>query len=462
MAVNLVSSPTTTVQQQTTKAAKRGRTGNAKFPAGTVGLELKDLVAVLPDILGKTKPHRSSAICKPRTVVIPPDSGSGASGAVGGGELHLAIASLNAASKEFSTLAEKVMAIAAATNSSSHNSKETGQQDCQLINDSNNTTVNEKEKTERHIYKEIDDITLADSKAPSPVPWSAAFQSQTRPVATPTADAGNTVVAIDNPCTPARKPTSARNEVIVKDCTATVTIPRGPPLAVPPPPVLAPPPLEEKLDKLLDSVVKIKVDMHQKIDRIARRVDQIRQDVQLNIDNTDRSVCNNLLELAGVPHRKGENLQLYFRRICELLGYTEADIPLVDIRRKRADRTEKTESSISTATNPNLKGTEAADQAEPPVITIEFIFKNIRDNFYRAYLRARPTPLRLADIGLESDRRIYINESLTKLNQKLKSAALRKKRDGLLHAVYTVDGAVFVQAQPGQKGRRVCSLAELE
>lgn len=230
-------------------------------------------------------------------------------------------------------------------------------------------------------------------------------------------------------------------------------------------------PLEEKLDKLLDSVVKIKADMHQKIDRLSRRIDQIRLDVQRNMDTTDRAVCNNVLELAGIPYRKGENLQLYFRKICLLLGYVETDIPLVDIRRKRTDRThDKTESaSISTATSSTIKHinsnrkrqVDAEDtQEEHTIVTIEFIFKTIRDTFYRAYLKKRT--ICLADLGLQSDRRIFINESLTKLNQKLKSVALKKKRDGLLHAVYTVDGAVYVQQQPGQKGHRVTNVTELE
>lgn len=465
MAVNFVSSPppptsvsATAVQTVQKTASQRTRAGNGSFSPTDLlddregGRLLKDLVAVLASSRKQevNKATVRSAICKSPDLMrekCAPD------------RVHrLAIASLNAATKEFSTLADQIITIADSSIASQHN-------DDDDHTNSNNTIVNEKEKTESHIYnKENDDITLDDSKTPSLL----------KPKEGQVVKRKNREVSIDNNaaaaaaaaevCFPRTVPpvagkettTAARNEVTtIRDCIN----PRGGPL------------LEEKLDKLLDNVVKIKADMHQKIDRLSRRIDQIRLDVQLNIDTTDRAVCNNVLELVGIPYRKDENLQLYFRQICLLLGYSEANIPLVDIRRKRADRTlDKTEptAAVSTAANRShqtarstrKRGEQSEDGLDCAIIVIEFVFKTIRDAFYRAYLKKRTVCL--ADIGLDSDRRIYVNETLTRMNQKLKSAALKKKREGLLHAVYTVDGEIFVQQQPGQKGRRITSVADLE
>lgn len=458
MAVNFVSSPSsvsaTAVQTVQKTAHKRIRAGNGKLSSGEDllgdrdgGLLLKDLVVVLASTR-KQEPNKGttarSAICRSPSLLQKciPDSG-----------MQLAIASLNAATREFSTLAEKMITIA---------DSDCGSNEKDVVDhtNSNNTIVNEKEKTESHIYNnECDDITLEDNKTPSPSQPTSSHQKKP-PLSTngQEVDVGYREVSIDNNTSSVTvsHPNANTTNVATRDGNSTAQdciYPRG-----------KAPLLDDKLDKLLDNVVKIKADMHQKIDRLSRRVDQIRLDVQLNIDNADRTVCNNILEIAGLPYRRNENLQKCFRQICLLLGYAESDIPLVDIRRKRADPIEKTEShTVSNGTVGRSNHRNRAEQTgvECPTVVVEFIFKSTRDAFYRTYSKQRGT-IRLSDIGLDSDRRIYVNESLTRLNQKLKSAALRKKREGLLHAVYTVDGAVYVQQQPGQKGRRINSIAELD
>lgn len=471
MAVNFVSSPSsvsaTAVQTVQKTGSKRIRAGNGKWsstgdllgdPEG--GRLLKDLVVVLSST---RKPETNkgtttlSAICRspsPLQKCIP-DSG-----------MQLAIASLNAATREFSTLAEKMITIA---DSDSGTVSANRQQDVDHTN-SNNTIVNEKEKTEPHIYNtESDDITLDDSKTPSPSQSTSSLRRKP-PLSTNglEIDGGSGGVSIDNntssvTSTPADfavcqpKPDREKLAAVRDGSTATqdCIYPRG-----------RAPLLDDKIDKLLDNVVKIKADMHQKIDRLSRRIDQIRLDVQLNIDNADRAVYNNILEIAGIPYRRNENLQQCFRRICLLLGYAESDIPLVDIRRKRVDdqtfdKTETTTVSNGTVGRTNHRNRGEHSEGGCPAVVIEFIFKSTRDAFYRTYSKHRGS-IRLSDIGLDSDRRIYVNESLTRMNQKLKSAALRKKREGLLHAVYTVDGTVYVQQQPGQKGRRISSVGDLD
>uniref|UniRef100_A0A182MBB3 Uncharacterized protein n=1 Tax=Anopheles culicifacies TaxID=139723 RepID=A0A182MBB3_9DIPT len=217
--------------------------------------------------------------------------------------------------------------------------------------------------------------------------------------------------------------------------------------------------LEQKLDKLLDSVVKIKADMHRRIDRLGKRVEQIHLDVQLNIDSTDRALLRNDLLLIGIPQREPrEDLQQCFRAVCRALEYTEQDIPQVDIRRQRVPGGSRRVGG----TVPPARGQKLGDPSDPIApapIVVEFMFKTLRDQFYRAYQAKRV--LRLSDIGFSSDRRFFVNEVLTKYNQKLMAEAVRRKRLGLLHSVYTVDGIVYVQRVAGEKGTKVTSFSSL-
>ncbi|XP_050074448.1 uncharacterized protein LOC126562080 [Anopheles maculipalpis] len=223
--------------------------------------------------------------------------------------------------------------------------------------------------------------------------------------------------------------------------------------------------LEQKLDKLLDSVVKIKADMHRRIDRLGKRVEQIHLDVQLNIDSTDRALLRNDLLLIGIPHREREDLQQCFRAVCRALEYSEQDIPQVDIRRQRAPGGAANRRVLTPRPGGQKLPTDStnggpAEPISPPApIVVEFMFKTLRDQFYRAYQAKRV--LRLTDIGFASDRRFFVNEVLTKYNQKLMAEAVRRKRLGLLHSVYTVDGLVYVQRMAGEKGTKVTSFSSL-
>ncbi|XP_052893206.1 uncharacterized protein LOC128300973 [Anopheles moucheti] len=217
--------------------------------------------------------------------------------------------------------------------------------------------------------------------------------------------------------------------------------------------------LEQKLDKLLDSVVKIKADMHRRIDRLGKRVEQIHLDVQLNIDSTDRALLRNDLLLIGIPHREREDLHQCFRAVCRALEYTDQDIPQVDIRRQRVPGGNRRVTVPSRAPKHGDSPATGPDAIAPAPIVVEFMFKTLRDQFYRAYQAKRV--LRLSDIGFVSDRRFFVNEVLTKYNQKLMAEAVRRKRLGLLHSVYTVDGIVYVQRVAGEKGTKVISFSSL-
>lgn len=146
------------------------------------------------------------------------------------------------------------------------------------------------------------------------------------------------------------------------------------------------------------------------------RVDQISHTVG-NLQNRSELI------ISGVPFMTGENLHDLFNAMCKQLGFNDDAYPLVDIRR--------------------MKAKAALKDGNECLIIVQFALRNSRDDFYNAYLRTRD--LKLRHVGLESDRRIYVNENLSVAARKLKVAALRMKKAGKLSTVYTKQGVVYVK-----------------
>ncbi|KAL9692451.1 hypothetical protein quinque_005550 [Culex quinquefasciatus] len=82
-----------------------------------------------------------------------------------------------------------------------------------------------------------------------------------------------------------------------------------------------------------------------------------------------------------------------------------------------------------------------------------------RDEVYSAYMRR--CDLKLRHLGLNSDRRVYINENLDTAARKLKSAALRLKKAGKVASVYTSKGIVYVKQAGGTSSVAVFSEEDL-
>lgn len=127
--------------------------------------------------------------------------------------------------------------------------------------------------------------------------------------------------------------------------------------------------------------------------------------------------CKELV-VSGIPFTAGEDLSRCLKKIGEHLAVKDTTA-MTGIRRMRTDD--------------NNGG----------LIVVEFALKSSRDEFYSAYLRKRD--LKLRHVGLESDRRVYINESLTSEARKLKSAAIHLKKAGKLASVFTKQGVLHVK-----------------
>lgn len=146
----------------------------------------------------------------------------------------------------------------------------------------------------------------------------------------------------------------------------------------------------------------------------------------------------NELIISGIPFQNGENLQSMLKEIGKHLAVTDTISPMARTRRMKS----------------------GSDSDSDGLIVVEFAMKATRDEFYSAYLCKRD--LKLKHIGLDSDRRIYINENLTMEVRKLKSAALHRKKAGKLTSVYTKDGIVHVKHAVGGPPIAIQSVEELD
>lgn len=114
--------------------------------------------------------------------------------------------------------------------------------------------------------------------------------------------------------------------------------------------------------------------------------------------------------------------KFFFAKWCQILGYPENFIPMIDARR------------ISKL--PLISG-----KTYP--ILLQFAISNNRSDFYAKYLRTRS--LTLEQIGFNSNGRVYINENLTTADRALKAKALIARKQGKLESVFTRNGIVYTK-----------------
>lgn len=144
-----------------------------------------------------------------------------------------------------------------------------------------------------------------------------------------------------------------------------------------------------------------------------------------NAEKYNRISRRNELVVEGIPIKAGENLANYFSSMCLSMGYTDSQLPIVDLYRTRS-------STVGIKT---------------PIV-IEFALCNQRDAFFRKYLHTRN--LSLMQLGFDADTRIYVNESLTPSARKILSDALAMKKNGKLRSVYTRSGVIYVESNDGK------------
>lgn len=201
--------------------------------------------------------------------------------------------------------------------------------------------------------------------------------------------------------------------------------------------------IEEMNSGISAKIDSVKAELDDKLDAVSRDISSFKSEcaekfVQNNnamlalnnrVDEISREIGGlknrNELIVGGIPYLKDENLALYFSAMWKQVGLPENSLPSVDIRRMK-----------SSTKNDSL-------------IIIQFALRNNRDDFYSSYLRQHD--LQLCHLGIDSPRRIYINENLTVESQRIKAAALRLKKAGKLSSVFTKLGTVYVKRSNDQQ-----------
>lgn len=197
--------------------------------------------------------------------------------------------------------------------------------------------------------------------------------------------------------------------------------------------------LRSEIADLREDVQQFKQDCSNEVLRLTESVNDIRSNALMNEERLLASMRTNDLLLSGVPYKPNEDLVGYSSKVSSALGYNEQNLPLIHTKR--------------------LARLPIEAGASPPIV-LQFAFKNVRDDFYQRYLSSRS--LSLNHLGFSINKRIYVNENLTVLARQLKAHAIKLKKTGKLHNVFTKDGFVFIKRKPEDQAQMVLSMDGLE
>lgn len=194
--------------------------------------------------------------------------------------------------------------------------------------------------------------------------------------------------------------------------------------------------LKSEISDLRDEVQRLKDECGRDIDNLAESVSQLKKDVNFNRGCIERAGRTNELLITGVPYTPDECLSVFVQKLSTVLGYQ--DVPLIQPKR--------------------LARSPIAAGSTPPIL-MQFAFNISRNEFYSRYLATRN--LSLLHLGFNVNTRIYINENLSEDARRIKVAAIKLKKTGKLHNVFTRDGIVFIKLHEGAAALPVQTIDQL-
>lgn len=193
--------------------------------------------------------------------------------------------------------------------------------------------------------------------------------------------------------------------------------------------------LEKKIEQKLSY---LRLDCGAEIEKIANVVSDVENDLACTKRNVVRLESSHELIVSGVPYTNDENPMLIFQNIAKALSYCATAIPMVHVKR--------------------LAKLPISVGSSPPLL-IQFALRNLRDEFYGRYLRERS--LNLRHIGFNNDNRIYMNENLSQADREIRTQAIKLKRQGRIHQVYTRSGMVYARIKNQDDAVPLQSLEQL-
>lgn len=196
--------------------------------------------------------------------------------------------------------------------------------------------------------------------------------------------------------------------------------------------------LQAEFTTLRENVQSFKDRCSVEINNLSDALALTQNNVNLNHERHLKNSKSNDLLLSGVPYHQPEDLLGFVKSASAALGYGERELPLIYTKR--------------------LARPPIAPGSTPPIL-LQFAFRAARDDFYFRYLSSHN--LSLTHLGFNVNKRVYLNENLTDQARSIKGAALKLKKSGKLHSVYTKDGFIFVKPAEGGEAKLVNSLEQL-
>lgn len=226
--------------------------------------------------------------------------------------------------------------------------------------------------------------------------------------------------------------------------------------------------IESSFSNLMCEIATIREDVQQlktkcvsDINRLTQSLSKLDSEVKSHQNAVDQMGKANDLILTGVPYIRTENTDDIFRKVASSLGYGGTDVPTVFTKRLARVPPESLDyggTDVPHVFTKRMARVPLATSSSPPIL-LQFAFKAARDEFFRRYLSTRN--IGLLQIGFNINRRVYLNENLTESARKIKGCAVKLKKDGLLHDVFSKDGTVYIRLAVDTPAKAIFDLDQL-
>ena len=194
--------------------------------------------------------------------------------------------------------------------------------------------------------------------------------------------------------------------------------------------------INSKIDELNSKIMAIELRLNE---RISTEVAQINANFKSNLDTHNKRINN--LETA-IKSTQNNEVEL---RLSELERLSKGNDLIINGFPKNVLNLKTAFQNIcdTISFDYTLSGNDSIFRLQSGVIIIKFHNFNLKDSFFNKYLKFKN--LNLSHIGCGSNKRIYINESLSKHATDLLKTANRMRKDGWISNTFTKNGFVFIK-----------------
>lgn len=200
----------------------------------------------------------------------------------------------------------------------------------------------------------------------------------------------------------------------------------------------------EKIDE-----IKIMFNAHRAdIDKCLNGVEDLREEnayLQKELEFVKHELCDlqqysrrNTVDVQGVPEAKSENIFEVVRRVASVLRF--------DLKPEMVDAVHR------------LAG--SSDGSRPRGIIVKFVRRGDCDELLR--LAKVKKGFSASELNVNSDSKIYVNPSLSKMNRELLYLAKTAAREGVVKYVWFSNGKVLVRKKEGQPAIHISTRYQLQ